>query len=323
MLLKNRNTIIQNHKNQVELKARPFLKWAGGKGQLLQTFKNFYPPQLKEGKIERYFEPFLGSGAVFFDLNHQFQFKHAYLSDINDDLIIAWKVIQENVSRLVGELQGLQSKYILLQKEERDKFFYALRSEFNSFTSQEISGAKPQDRIKRTAQLIFLNRTCFNGLFRVNSKGIFNAPVGAYENPRICDEPNLLEVNLALKNATIRKSEYFEFIEEVKPGSFIYFDPPYRPISKTSSFKSYSRQSFNDNDQIELSKIFRLLDMKGAFIMLSNSDPKNVNPDDYFFDDLYNGFNIKRVPARRIINSNPEKRGNINEIIITNYEPVN
>jgi len=171
----------------------------------------------------------------------------------------------------------------------------------------------------RASQLIFLNRTCFNGLYRVNSKGEFNSPAGDYDNPTICDEQNLIAVHQVLQIAEIKKADFKEIVSDMKSESFVYFDPPYRPISKTASFKAYCKYGFADNKQIELAKLFKDLDKDGVKVMLSNSDPKNNDPSDNFFDEIYSDFNIIRVPARRMINSDPTKRGTINEIVVTNY----
>lgn len=167
--------------------------------------------------------------------------------------------------------------------------------------------------------LLFLNRTCYNGLYRVNSKGAFNSPAGEYENPSICDEENLLAVHRALQIAEIKCADFRETGKFVTENSFVYFDPPYRPISKTSSFKAYSSNGFTDSDHVDLANLFKKLDQSGVKVMLSNSDPKNNTPDDHFFDQLFDGYHILRVPAKRLINSNSLKRGMVNEIVVTNY----
>lgn len=301
--------------------ARPFLKWAGGKGQLLPKFRELYPAQLKEKKIKAFYEPFLGSGAVFFDIAQHYNIESAFLYDINEELVLTYKVIQRDVDTLVEILCDYQQQYLKLNHSKRQSFFYGQREDYNR-ERFEINHAKYSGKwALRAAQLIFLNRTCFNGLYRVNSKGEFNSPAGAYENPTICDEGNLYAVARTLQIAEIKKADFREINNDLKPKSFIYFDPPYRPISKTSSFKSYSNHSFSDKEQLELAKLFRQLHRKSAKLMLSNSDPKNTNPRDNFFDEAYKGFNILRIPARRMINSDASKRGAINEIVVTNYKP--
>ncbi|HNV51861.1 MAG TPA: Dam family site-specific DNA-(adenine-N6)-methyltransferase [Tenuifilaceae bacterium] len=299
--------------------AHPFLKWAGGKRQLLEKFQELYPTQLKQKKIKTFYEPFLGSGAVFFDIAQKFDIKSAYLYDINEELILTYKVVQKDVSKLLDFLYHYQKDYIKLDKKERQNFFYDQRNSYN-LQRFNINYSKYSEHwFPRAAQLIFLNRTCFNGLYRVNSKGEFNSPVGDYVNPVICDEKNLLAVHKVLQIAEIKKADFKQVVTDLNEQSFIYFDPPYRPISKTASFNAYSKHAFDHNEQVELASLFRKLDQQGMLMMLSNSDPKNNDPNDNFFEEIYNGFNITRVPAKRMINSDSNKRGAINEIVVTNY----
>lgn len=301
------------------MKAKPFLKWAGGKGQLLDKFKQFYPKQLKQKKIKTFYEPFLGSGAVFFDIAQNYELTSAYLYDINEELILTYKVIQKDVSKLLDFLYRYEKNYLKLNKKQRQEFFYDQRTNYNLQRFNIDYDKYSEHWFARASQLIFLNRTCFNGLYRVNSKGEFNSPVGDYDKPTICDEENLLAVHQVLQIAEIKKADFRQVVRDLKDKSFVYFDPPYRPISKTANFKSYSKQDFSDNEQIELSKLFRELDKRGTKLMLSNSDPKNNNPNDNFFEQIYKDFNIFRVSTRRMINSDATKRGTINEIIVTNY----
>ena len=305
--------------NPYNVGARPFLKWAGGKGQLLNKFQDLYPKQLKDRKIKTFYEPFLGSGAVFFDIAQNYDIESAFLYDINEELVLTYKVIQKDVLVLIDFLYRYQKNYLKLNKTKRQEFFYDQRAKYN-LQRFNINYDKYSEKwFPRAAQLIFLNRTCFNGLYRVNSKGEFNSPAGDYDNPTICDESNLLAVSKVLEIAEIKKADFKEIINDLKAKSFIYFDPPYRPISKTSSFKAYSKHGFADNEQFQLAKLYKQLDKKGSKVMLSNSDPKNNDPSDNFFDEIYNGYNIHRVPARRMINSDSTKRGVINEIVVTNY----
>ena len=299
--------------------AKPFLKWAGGKGQLLDIFQKLYPEQLKRKKIKNFYEPFLGSGAVFFDITQKYEIENAFLYDINEELILAYKVIQRDVSKLIDFLYRYQKTYLKLDKVKRKEFFYDQRTNYNLQRFNIDYDKYSENWVPRAAQLIFLNRTCFNGLYRVNLKGEFNSPVGDYDNPTICDEQNLLAVNKVLEIAEIKKADFKDIVTDLRSDSFVYFDPPYRPISKTASFKAYHKQGFTDSEQLQLAQLFKQLDSEGSYVMLSNSDPKNIDPDDNFFDDMYNGFNIVRVPARRMINSDPTKRGRINEIVVTNY----
>lgn len=300
--------------------AKPFLKWAGGKSQLLVRFQELYPAELRKKKIKTFYEPFLGSGAVFFDVARKFDIQSAYLYDINDELILTYRVIQQDVDRLLDFLYRYQITYSKIDKREKQEFFYEQRTNYN-LQRFNIDYKKISDNwYSRAAQLIFLNRTCFNGLYRVNSKGEFNAPAGDYKNPKICDEQNLRAAHQVLQKAEIKKADFTEVLHDLKSDSFVYFDPPYRPISKTASFKSYSKEGFDDNEQIRLAGLFKNLDKEGAKLMLSNSDPKNIDPSDDFFDEIYREYTIVRVPAKRVINSNAKKRGEIKEIVVMNYK---
>ena len=299
--------------------ARPFLKWAGGKGQLLDKFQQLYPAQLKQKKIKTFYEPFLGSGAVFFDVAQNYNIESAYLYDINEELILTYKVIRKDVSKLLEFLYRYQQTYSKLDPVQRKEFYCDQRTNYNLQRFNIDYNKYSNSWFPRAAQLIFLNRTCFNGLYRVNSKGELNSPAGEYENPTICDEKNLWAVHRILQIAEIKKADFKDILTDLRNNSFVYFDPPYRPISKTASFKSYSKQGFEDSEQIRLADLFKKLDQKGIHLMLSNSDPKNNDPQDNFFDEMYSDFNIHRVPARRMINSDASKRGKINEIVVTNY----
>lgn len=303
----------------LETLAKPFLKWAGGKTQLLDKFLSFYPAELKNGEIVNYYEPFIGGGAVFFDVAQRFKIKSALLCDINPELILTWQVIQRDVYNLIEILHSIKVKYEKLDEVAQSKFYYEIRNEFNQNLTRIDFSKYSEAWILRAAQIIFMNKTCFNGLFRFNQKGEFNVPAGRYKNPKILDEQNLIKVSELLSIADIRNAG-FEVVEsETLKNSFVYFDPPYRPISKSSSFTSYSKFKFEDVEQVRLADLFYRLSKNGIKLMLSNSDPKNVDPDDQFFDEMYQEFNIFRIPARRMINSNAKKRDAINEIIVTNY----
>lgn len=286
---------------------------------MLQKFQELYPQQLKDKKIKNFYEPFLGSGAVFFDVAQNFEIKSAYLYDINEELILAYKVVQQDAPKLIDCLHRYQRTYLKLEKKKREEYFYKQRTNYNLQRITTDHNKYSEAWIPRAAQLIFLNRTCFNGLFRVNSKADFNTPVGDYKNPVICDEANLLAVAKVLSIATIKKADFRQIKKDLKKNSFVYFDPPYRPISKTASFTAYSKHAFADKEQTDLKNIFEFIDSKGQYAMLSNSDPKNIDPKDNFFDELYKGFNLTRIPARRMINSDASKRGSISEIVVTNY----
>ncbi len=305
--------------NLKETPAKPFLKWAGGKGQLLEAFQKFYPIELREGKIETFCEPFVGGGAVFFDIAQKFSIKSALLCDNNEDLILTYLVIQKKVPNLIEKLDRFQNQYLKLNEEKRTEYYYQMRERFNAQKKSMNYSRISNKWIERAAQIIFLNRTCFNGLFRFNSKGEFNVPQGRYKNPKILDTENLLKVSQLLSVAEIQKADFREIKNRVNENTFVYYDPPYRPLNQTSSFTAYSKDAFGDPEQIALATLFSELNQKGVKQMLSNSDPKNHNLDDHFFDDLYKDFQIFRVPARRVINSSGDKRQAINEIVVTNY----
>jgi len=300
--------------------AKPFLKWAGGKAQLLEQFRECYPKALITGKIHTYIEPFVGGGAVFFDIAQMYAPQKAYLYDCNEELVLAYNVIKKNPDALIRRLKGMVKQYHACDENERKEFFYRIREKYNR-TKKTISCDVFSARwITRAAQLIFLNKTCFNGLYRVNSTGGFNVPFGKYRQPGVFDPQNIRAVSTLLQNAEIRCGDFTECENLVDADTFVYFDPPYRPVSKTSSFTSYAGTGFDDNEQIRLHAFFQKLDAeRGPLLMLSNSDPKNVNKHDTFFEDLYKGYSICRVYAKRSINSNAAKRGEISELVITNY----
>ena len=302
------------------LGAKPFLKWVGGKRQLIEKFEELYPEELKQKKIKNYYEPFVGGGAVFFDVAQAYEIQNAHLYDINDELILSYRVVQQNVHKLIESLHKFEKDYKKLSEQKQTDYYYEVRNQFNQ-ERYTTNHSKYSDKwINRAAQLIFLNKTCFNGLFRFNSKGAFNTPQGRYKNPTILDEENLLNVSKLLEIATIKKADYTQVVHDISSQtSFVYFDPPYRPISKTSGFTSYSQFAFEDTQQIELATVFNSLHKKGHKLMLSNSDPKNTNPNDDFFDTIYSGFKIRRVDAKRSINSDANKRNSIKEIVVTNY----
>lgn len=298
---------------------KPFLKWAGGKTQLLQQISANFPYELINGKITKYIEPFVGGGAVFLSVAENYHIQEFLIYDLNPELVIAYKTIKINVDDLVNILTNLESKYLALNEEARSVYFYEMRTKFNldkAFINYDQYNEK---WLIRTAELIFLNKTCFNGLFRVNNKGLFNVPFGKYKKPNICDGNNLINLSKILQKTQIKLGDFKDCEKEVNEQSFVYFDPPYRPLNKTSNFNSYVGTNFNDHEQLRLRNFFSLLDYKGAKLMLSNSDPKNEDINDHFFDEAYNNYQIKRVQASRFINSKSDQRGRISEILITNY----
>ncbi len=295
---------------------KPVLKWAGGKRQLLSQIEQKYPQKLKIGAIKRYIEPFVGGGAVFFDIYNNYQIQEAFLFDINPELIILYNVIKLDVESLIKELNNLQTEYRLT--EDSKTYYYARRDEYNTLDKNIDANVYQPSFVRRAALTIFLNRTCFNGLFRVNSKNQFNVPIGKYTNPHILDEDNLRKVSKAFQIATIIQCDFAHAANFVTPDTFIYYDPPYRPIRGTSSFNSYTVENFDDSEHARLKTLFDKCHNAGVLQMLSNSDPTNYT-DDMFFDDLYQNYNINRILAKRIINSKADSRGEIRELLITNY----
>ena len=270
-------------------KAKPFIKWAGGKHRLLPALSRRFPP--KE-KIGRYFEPFLGGAAVFFHLAHP----HSFLSDSNQDLVELYQVVQQDVEGLIEILQ--------IHKNEREHYY-------------RVRSLDPSKMIpaQRAARLIYLNKTCFNGLYRVNSQGQFNVPFGRYENPAICDVKGLRAASAALKPVDISMHDFETVLERAEPGDFIYFDPPYHPINRTSSFTSYTTGRFGEEEQHRLAAVYTHLAERGCFVMLSNSDTPLIR-------ELYRDFHIHELQAGRAINSKPERRGKITELLILNYNHI-
>ena len=298
------------------IECKPFIKWVGGKGQLLPEINKLYPIEL--GKtINKYAEIFIGGGAVLFDILSKYRLDEVYISDKNLELINTYKSIRDNIDILIKSLKEMEEEYISLDDEDRKIYYYEKRQKYN-----KLKINIEENNIEKASLFIFLNKTCFNGLYRVNKKGEFNVPMGAYKNPKICDEENLKNVAIALKNVKIIYADYRESKDFIDEKTFVYIDPPYRPLNITSSFTSYTENDFSDKEQIELAEYIDLLNKKGAKIVISNSDPKNNDIDDNFFDELYKNYNINRVKATRMLNSNASLRGAINELLITNYERI-
>ena len=296
--------------------AKPFIKWAGGKGQLLSQLDKHLPQILNEQEFT-YIEPFVGGGAMLFHILQKYpNIKRVVINDINHYLTTAYKIIKDKSEELIEKLSLLEREYLALKNEEEKKEFF--------LKAREIFNENDLDAVERTKYLMFLNRTCFNGLYRVNSRGKFNVPFGKNLNPTICNA-NIIRADSYLLNRveTIILNGDFEqtinFFNE-NDLNFFYFDPPYRPLSATSSFNSYSKEEFNDNEQYRLRNYCIALNDRGALWMLSNADCSAKNPDDLFFEDAYADFNINRVYASRFINANPQKRGKLTELLINNYQ---
>ena len=295
--------------------AQPFLKWAGGKRQLMKEIELRLLDNLES--CNTYVEPFIGGGAVLFHLLEKYDFESVHISDLNPELILCYEMLKLDAKSVIRNLDKLIEAYPE-EIEDRKEVYYKIRTDWNEEVDN-INSLSKTKKIKRVSQMLFLNRTCFNGLFRVNRKGEFNVPIGNYKKPSFPKAENLLAVQKALENVNIHLSSFENCESWIDKSTFIYFDPPYRPLSDTSHFVSYSKGDFDDDSQRKLAKTFRSLDKKNVKLLLSNSDPKNTVADDEFFDDLYSGFNIQRVIANRSINSNPDKRGNITELLISNY----
>ena len=292
--------------------AKPFLKWAGGKTQLIEQIKNNLP-NFVHNESFTYIEPFVGSGAVLFWLLNEFpNMKKAIINDINKDLIDTYCTIAENPDQLITILEHLQREYHALedQQEAKKAYYYEKRALFNS---------RSEEKLNQSALFIFLNRTCFNGLYRVNSKNEFNVPIGSYKRPMICDKENILAVSKALQKVEIICGDFEQTIQYAEGNTLFYFDPPYKPLSETSNFNAYAKDSFDDSGQIRLRDFCYKLNNLNHYWILSNSDVKGKDEKNHFFDELYADFEIKRVLAKRSINANPEKRGVLNELLITNY----
>ena len=301
--------------------AKPFLKWAGGKTQLLGELARLVPRELKEGKIEVFVEPFVGGGAFFFHLMRRYTFDECHIFDINLELVVAYTVVRDQVEDLIGALQGIEDEFLSLDDPSRKAFYYQVREDFNTGKASFNYRRPGRKGIERTAALLFLNRTCYNGLYRENRKGEFNVPYGSYRNPKILYGDLLRADSEMLRDTSIHLGDFTRSRRYISDSTFVYFDPPYRPLNHTSSFTHYSPHGFDDMEQERLAAYFRECDARKACLMLSNSDPKNTNPCDEFFDRLYGNYHITRVFAKRAINRDGSGRKEVHEIIVTNYKP--
>lgn len=302
-----------NMKDGETMVAKPFVKWVGGKGQLLAQYDALLPKGLSKYDDLTYVEPFVGGGAMLFHVLSRFPaIQRAVINDINRNLIATYQSVKEAPLELIASLADLQEQYRSCKSDaERCKMFLAKRDIYNSGLCRKIETA---------SLFIFLNRTCFNGLYRVNGKGKYNVSFGKHINPLICDEATILADSVLLRKVEIRSGDFEEAFNGVAGRAFAYLDPPYRPLTQTASFTEYSKEGFSDSEQCRLAKLCVDLDKKGFLWLMSNSDPHNVDIEDNFFDNLYDGFEIKRVFANRMINSNASCRGKITELAIRNYK---
>lgn len=296
----------------MDKKAKPFIKWVGGKGQLIEQLEAKLPADFDNWKNATYIEPFIGGGAMLFYMLQQHpNIKHAVINDINSDLITCYKIVRDNVEQLIPALRDIQAQYYALSNmDAKREMFMATRQRYNE---------KNLDPVENTTLFFFLNRTCFNGLYRVNKKGLFNVPCGKYLQPIFCDEITLRADSELLKRVEILEGDFERTLQYAKGMTLFYFDPPYRPLSDTSSFKDYTKEAFNDDSQIRLKKFCDKIVAAGHNFMLSNSDCKGKNEEDNFFDLLYDGYFIDKVMATRNVNANGAKRGKISELLIHSY----
>ena len=290
------------------MKAKPFVKWVGGKSQLIEQLEAMLPADFDNWENVTYIEPFVGGGAMFFYmLQTHPNIKSAIINDINEDLTTCYMMVKQSPDALVESLKQIQKEYYSLQNEDaRKQFFLLMRDEFNT---------KQLNPIDNTTLFFFLNRTCFNGLYRVNKAGLFNVPFGRYETPTICDPNTIYSDSELLQNVEILTGDYQQTIAYANGNTLFYFDPPYRPLNNTSSFNDYAKEAFNDFAQRRLKEFCDRVEASGYKFMLSNSDCS-----DMFFDDLYAQYIIERVWASRSVNSNPQKRGKLTEILVHNYQ---
>lgn len=275
------------------IQPQPFLKWVGGKTQLIKQFSRFFP-----GKIKRYYEPFIGGGAVFFYLKHRFPEMKASLRDNNAELINTYEAVRDHAEGLMKQLD----RHLAVYLREGESYYYTIRGQ-HSLPAQEV--------VERAARMIFLNKTCFNGLWRVNAKGEFNVPVGSHAKPSLYNRDNILATSAALQGVDLAVQDFKDTLVEARSGDFMYIDPPYVPVSATASFTGYTKENFGLADQQDLARLATEASGRGVKLMLSNSDTPLVRT-------LYAAFTVHTVQARRAVNSDAEKRGAINEVLVMN-----
>lgn len=291
--------------------ASPFLKWAGGKSQILHEIRKRYPAELGKS-IDKYAEPFVGGGAVLFDVLARYTLSEVYISDVNRELIHTYIHIRDRKDEFIHALRNLETEYLNADTDARSTIYYRNRNHFNMLKTGQSTATE------LSALFIFLNRTCFNGLYRVNRHGAFNVPQGSYKNPTICDEANIRAVSDALRNVEIVCGDYSKARGFIDERTFAYFDPPYRPLSSTASFTAYANDGFGDEQQIALAQFIDEMSERGSWVVASNSDPTNTDDNDDFLDRLYAKHEISRIAASRAINSVGNGRGRIRELLIAN-----
>lgn len=293
-------------------KAKPFIKWVGGKSQLIEQLEALLPADFTKRENITYIEPFVGGGAMLFYLLQTYpNIKSAIINDINADLTLCYQTVRDNPTELIRYLNEIQAEYYSLKTEEQRKEFF--------LNKRDLFNTKALNSIENCTLFFFLNRTCFNGLYRVNKSGKFNVPFGKYSTPKICDAATIYADSRILQKVDIMTGDFEQTFSKIKEDTFFYLDPPYRPLSNTSSFNDYAKEDFNDNAQIRLKLFCDRLNEIGVQFMLSNSDCLGKDGKDRFFDDLYINYQISRVMASRSINAIASKRGKLTEIVINNY----
>lgn len=294
-------------------KAKPFIKWVGGKGQLIPQLDTFLPADFDHWDDVTYIEPFVGGGAMLFYMLQQYpQIRRAIINDINPDLTTCYQTVKDCPEPLIASLAKVEHTYLALTDEDAKKNYY--------LTARRRYNEETLDPVAKTTLFIFLNRTCFNGLYRVNRKGLFNVPFGKYEHPMICDAATIRKDSELLQRVEIMTGDFEVTFAHAQGRTLFYFDPPYRPLSDTSNFNSYAKEAFNDEAQIRLKTYCDRVHQAGFAFMLSNSDSKTADGQEGFFDTLYAAYPIERVWASRSINANPDRRGKLTEVLIHNYK---
>lgn len=320
LCLRERFKVHRIEKPYASFCGKPFLKWVGGKAQLAAEIFEAFPQGVFQNKNVVYVEPFVGGGAILFRLLREgTNIKKAVINDINPALVAAYRCVRDEPEKLISVLSGLEHEYFSLSQEEdvRREFFLARRTEFNALTASSHGNAS-FDKIRVPALLFFLNRTCFNGLFRVNSKGEFNVPFGKYKHPKICDADTIRADSRLLQNTEILCGDFAETLKFADGNALFYLDPPYKPLSKTSNFNTYAQGGFDDAEQVRLRDFCGQLHERSARWVLSNSDVFDTAGTS-FFEKLYEGFSIRRVLASRMVNANASKRGKLTEVLISNF----
>ena len=293
-------------------KGKPFIKWVGGKGQLIEQLDSLLPEDFENWEDVTYIEPFVGGGAMLFYMLQRYpNIRHAVINDVNSDLTNLYWVVRDFPEALIKTLSYIEKKYLSLQNDEERRSFFLKRRKW--YNENKLYYENRIDCIENAALFIFLNKTCFNGLYRVNKKGLFNVPFGKYKKPKICDSATIRKDSELLQRVEILTGDFEKTFDYAKGNTLFYFDPPYRPITKTSAFTDYTKDSFNDDSQVRLKEYCDKINKAGYKFMLSNSDGKSVNEDDNFFDTLYENYKIARVFASR-----SKKRGKLTEILVHN-----